>query len=201
MNSLSKKQQEWLKNTAIFYYQIFSKEYNDEFLAELLKGGGGNSALCGSWYKLGSKFAKSRISGKALEKLKKMKFPLEVNGDVVTIKSKDINNNKSLFSNDAKTIEARKAEGKIFHFDHNPSNKHLLNLMNEKVKVVVASGLPEDDQIDLLSDFIYNLQTKDLITIEQDDVITKADKKRKTALSKDVRDKMLNDKWYWINWE
>ncbi|HHV33822.1 MAG TPA: hypothetical protein GXX71_03930 [Acholeplasma sp.] len=61
--------------------------------------------------------------------------------------------------------------------------------------------MSEDDQIDLLSEFIYNIQTIDLITIEQDDVITKADKKLKTAFSKDVRDKMLNDKWYWINWE
>ncbi len=199
--SLDKNIQDWVRNTAVFYYQIFSKEYNDDFLAELLKGGGGNSVLCGSWYKLGSKFVKSRISGKALKELQKIKFPLSIENNIVRIKLRDIDNNNSLFKNNAKTIEKRRAAGKFFHFDHNPSNMRLINLLNNKVKELLASGLSEDDQIDLLSEFIYNIQTIDLITIEQDDVITKADKKLKTAFSKDVRDKMLNDKWYWINWE
>lgn len=188
--------EEWIKNAAIFYYQIFSSSYDELFLAELLKGGGGNSTLCGSWMKLSSKFVKYRISKTALNDLKIKGVQYSLNNDIVEISKKDIKKNKSMFSNDSKSTEKRELSGKFFHFDHNPSNKHILTLLNSKVKELSIVSLSQEEKIELLSDYISKIQTVDLITIKQDDMITKADRLNKNALSKDVRDKLLKDTWY-----
>lgn len=48
--------EKWIKQAAIFYYQIFSTDYDNQFLNEILKGGGGNSILCSSWMKISNNF-------------------------------------------------------------------------------------------------------------------------------------------------
>ena len=189
--------EEWIRNTAIFYFQIFNAKYDDLFLLELLKGGGGNSTLCGSWMKLSSKFVRSRISGSALIELEKKSIPFSIEGDKVVILTKTLDKYWSMFSSNSKGSEKREISGKYFHFDHNPSNKHILSLLNNKVKEINVVSLTQKAKIELLSDYISDIQTVDLITIKQDDERTKAD--RSIALSKDVRDKLLDDKWYYLS--
>ena len=65
----------WINQAAIFYYQIFSGEYEEWFQEKMLQGGGGNSILCGSWMKISANFLEYRISGEALHLLDKLKFP------------------------------------------------------------------------------------------------------------------------------
>ena len=41
---------EWINDTALLFYQIFSVDYEDvNFNAKLMAGGGGNSTLCSTW--------------------------------------------------------------------------------------------------------------------------------------------------------
>ena len=189
--------EEWIKNTAIFYFQIFNSKYDDLFLSELLKGGGGNSALCGSWMKLSTKFVLSRISGSALIELENKSIPFSIEGDKVIIFKKTLEKNWAMFSSNSKGSEKRELSGKYFHFDHNPSNKRILSLLHNKVKEIAVVSLTQKAKIELLSDYISDIQTVDLITVKQDDERTKAD--RTVALSKDVRDKLLDDKWYYLS--
>ena len=61
--------EKWIEDTALFYFRIFSADYGDLFLNKLLKGGGGNSTLCASWYQLSPVFVPERISATALNLL------------------------------------------------------------------------------------------------------------------------------------
>jgi hypothetical protein len=187
----------WIRNTAVFYFQIFNAKYDDLFLMELLKGGGGNSTLCGSWMKLSTRFVRSRISGSALIELGNKNIPFTIEEDRVGILKKTLDRNWAMFSSNSKGSIQRELSGKFFHFDHNPSNKHILSLINNKVKELSLVSLTQKAKIELLSDFISDIQTVDLITVKQDDERTNAD--RSVALSKDVRDKLLDDKWYYLS--
>lgn len=188
---------EWIEQAAKFYFQIFSTEYDAKFINELLKGGGGNSILCGSWMKISNNFMKYRISESSLKRLNEIKFPYIKEDSLVNINWSDINSQKKLFYNNAKTIENRKKVGKLFHFDHHPSNKKILLLLKEKVNELSKEDSSYESKIEQFSNFIKSIQTVDLITIEQDFVRTTAD--LKSLLSKEERDSLLKGKWYDLN--
>lgn len=61
--------EKWIKEASLFFYQVFSPSYDDSFKEELLKGGGGNSILCGTWSKISKHFINYRISGNAIKRL------------------------------------------------------------------------------------------------------------------------------------
>lgn len=191
------KKDEWIEQAAKFYFQIFSTEYDARFINELLKGGGGNSILCGSWMKISNNFIKYRISENSLRRFDEIKFPYIKEAGFVNINWSDIKNQKKLFFNNAKTIEKRKNAGKFFHFDHHPSNKKILLLLKEKVNELSKEDTSNETKIEQFSNFIKSIQTVDLITIEQDYVRTTADLKE--LLSKGDRDSLLKGKWYKLN--
>lgn len=52
--------------------------------------------------------------------------------DIIYIKLSEIQKRSHLFFNNAKSIEKRKEQGKLFHLDHHPSNKQILLLLKKK---------------------------------------------------------------------
>jgi len=181
-------------NTAKLFYQIFSVDYDEEFLNKLLSGGGGNSTLGATLYHCFGEFVAYKISGKALKVLQEQNFQCEVNSNRVTISYKERNNRNKLFSNNAKGAENRRKKGKLLHFDHNPSNKKLLALLFAKVQELKNEKIEYDEKINKLAKYIKTVQIVDLITIEQDDIRTGSD--RGDPLTAEERDKLIKDTWY-----
>lgn len=193
---MSEEQKEkWIKDTALFYFRIFSATYEEEFHKTLLNGGGGNSSLCAAWYKLSAVFVKKRVSGKALEILIDKEVKYRQDGNVVFLLKKEIDTDRhDLFYSNKKGAENRIADGKYLHFDHHPSNKMILQLMNFKIKHYVSNGIDQETATINLSEFLKTIQTEDLITVEQDDVRTSAD--RGELQNRDDREALLDDDWY-----
>ena len=189
------KKQKWIEDTALFYFKIFSGNYGDEFLKKLLKGGGGNSTLCASWYQLSPVFVPQRISGQALKLLKEKSFSVEEQNGTIKVKSSEIKSNHGMFYNNAKGAKNRIKAGKFFHFDHNPSNKKILAMLNDKIKNYMESKITEQEILNNLSEYLKTIQTVDLITVQQDEIRTNADREGK-LLSNIQRDNLIKDHWY-----
>ena len=154
----------WIKNTALLFYQIFSVDYEDEaFINKLLSGGGGNSTLCATWMQLVSVFIKHRISKNAynllLEKVAdEDKNKIRSENDTIFISKKIYKNYHTFFFHNAKGAENRTYAGKFFHFDHNPSNKKVLELLCDKIKLHKnEAGFLEE-----LTEYVKSVQTLDL---------------------------------------
>ncbi|MDY0277709.1 MAG: hypothetical protein RBQ97_06460 [Acholeplasma sp.] len=189
------KTQKWIEDTALFYFRIFSGNYGEDFLNKLLKGGGGNSTLCASWYQLSPVFVPQRISGAALTLLREKSFDIIEEGNKIRLKKSQIKENHVMFYNNAKGAEKRTIVGKYFHFDHNPSNKKILSLLNAKIKGFMESQVSEQDILLDLSEYLKTIQTVDLITVEQDEIRTNADRDD-LPLTNAQRDDLINDTWY-----
>lgn len=189
----------WIKDVALFFYQIFSVKYeNKEFVKRLLMGGGGNSTLCSTWTHLSDDFIEYRISKKAynllLEKVESNdKKYIVKNGDTVSIPKFIIEKKyHQLFFNNAKGAENRKLKSKYFHFDHNPSNRKVLL----KIKGKIEEHDYSDEYLEELSQYIKQIQTVDLITVEEDDIRTYADQNLKEKLEAHERDLLTKSKFY-----
>lgn len=191
---------EWINDTALLFYQIFSVDYEDaKFNAKLMAGGGGNSTLCSTWTQLSEVFLNYRISKRAYKLLlnlisKEDKKLIIKNEKEITISKKIIYDKyRGLFFNNAKGVVNRKNNGKYFHFDHNPSNKKVLSLLKSKVK-------EEKDNPNFLvelTNYVKHVQTVDLITVEEDDKRTSADLKLKNdKMDAFERDKLINTEFY-----
>ena len=187
--------QKWIEDTALFYFRIFSGNYGEDFLNKLLKGGGGNSTLCASWYQLSPVFVPQRISGTALNSLREKSFDIIEEDNTIRIKKSQIQENHIMFYNNAKGAQKRIIAGKYFHFDHNPSNKKILSLLNERIKGFMESQVSEQDILLDLSEYLKTIQTVDLITVEQDEIRTSADRDD-LPLTNAQRDALINDTWY-----
>lgn len=187
--------EKWIEDTALFYFRIFSGDYGDKFLKKLLKGGGGNSTLCASWYELSPVFVPYRISRSALNLLKENSFDVIEVGNTVRLNKKDLKNRHLLFYNNAKGSENRINIGKLFHFDHNPSNKKILALLNDRIKNYMESQVSEREILVDLSEYLKTIQTVDLITVQQDEIRTTTDRLDK-PLTNLERDSLLGDNWY-----
>lgn len=197
---MSKKiNDEWINDTALLFYQIFSVDYEDEkFQNKLLKGGGGNSTLCSTWMQLSDCFVRYRISKMAYELLINIisgpdRNMIIKNNNCVTIPSNFISKKYSyLFSSNAKGAEKRKKNGQYFHFDHNPSNKKVLTLLKNNIK----ENKNNDDYLKDLSIYIKKIQTVDLITVEEDDIRTQADLKLQDKMDSAQRDEIIDAEFY-----
>jgi hypothetical protein len=189
------KTQKWIEDTALFYFRIFSGNYGEDFLKKLLKGGGGNSTLCASWYQLSPVFVPQRISGAALSLLREKSFDIIEEGNKIRLKKSQVKANHGMFYNNAKGAQKRIIAGKYFHFDHNPSNKKILSLLNERIKGFMESQVSEQDILLDLSEYLKTIQTVDLITVEQDEIRTSADRDD-LPLTNAQRDDLINDTWY-----
>ncbi|MGM9848510.1 MAG: hypothetical protein ACI312_02030 [Bacilli bacterium] len=191
--------EKWIKDVALFFYQIFSVEYeNKEFVKRLLMGGGGNSTLCSTWTHLSDDFIEYRISKKAynllLEKVESNdKKYIVKNGDTISIPKFIIEKKyHQMFFNNAKGAENRKLKSKYFHFDHNPSNRKVLL----KIKGKIEEHDYSDEYLEELSQYIKQIQTVDLITVEEDDIRTYADQNLKEKLDAHERDLLTKSKFY-----
>lgn len=191
--------EKWIKDTALLFYQIFSVDYKDtKFLDKLLSGGGGNSTLCSTWTHLNRYFVTYRISENAykilLEKISEEdKDKIKFDSDVVYISPKITKKYYRMFYNNAKGAKNRVAAGKYFHFDHNPSNKKVLELLNSKIK----KNKDKEGFLEELTEYIKTVQTIDLITVQEDEKRTSTDLSNPTGpFSSDERDKLLNTKFY-----
>lgn len=191
----------WIENTALLFYQIFSVDYKDEaFMSKLLSGGGGNSTLCSTWMHLNDCFVPRRISKSAYELLlskldENYKDKIYLKENTVYIKKIIFIKYSSWFANNAKGEENRIKAGKFFHFDHNPSNKKVLELLNNKIKL----HKNDSDFIKDLTTYVKQIQTLDLITVHEDDIRTSEDKKSKTGpLTSSERDALLNTQFYYL---
>ena len=189
------KTQKWIEDTALFYFRIFSGNYGEDFLNKLLAGGGGNSTLCASWYQLSPVFVPQRISGSALALLREKAFDIVQVGNTIKLKKSQIEDNHIMFYHNAKGAKNRVVVGKFFHFDHNPSNKKILSLLNNRIKEYMESQVSEQDILKDLSEYLKTIQTVDLITVEQDEVRTSADRDDR-PLTNIERDTLLRDIWY-----
>lgn len=187
--------QKWIEDTALFYFRIFSGNYGEDFLNKLLKGGGGNSTLCASWYQLSPVFVPQRISGAALTSLREKSFDIIEEGNIIRVKKSQIQENHIMFYHNAKGAQKRIIAGKYFHFDHNPSNKKILSLLNDRIKGFMESQVSEQDILLDLSEYLKTIQTVDLITVEQDEIRTSADRDD-LPLTNAQRDALINDAWY-----
>jgi hypothetical protein len=197
MKKMNEEQKErWIKDTALFYFRIFSVNYEKSFHETLLKGGGGNSSLCAAWYKLSAVFVKKRISRKALETLIVKGVIHRREGNVVKLLKREIDIDRhELFYSNRKGAENRIADGKYLHFDHHPSNKKILQLMNFEIKQYVSSGINQEMATINLSEYLKTIQTEDLITVEQDDIRTSADRGDEPQ-DRDAREALIIDDWY-----
>ena len=191
--------EKWINDTALLFYQIFSVDYEDAaFLSKLLAGGGGNSTLCSTWTHLNGRFVKYRISKDAYELLLKKlgdeaKDMIRLEKGTVFVNKKVYKNHAKWFADNAKGAENREKAGKFFHFDHNPSNKKVLELLNKKIK----EHKNEDGFLKELAEYIKTVQTIDLITIYEDDKRTSTDLANPDGpLSSAERDKLLGTEFY-----
>ena len=161
-------------------------------------GGGGNSTLCSTWTHLSADFNEYRISKKAynllLEKVESNdKKYIVKNGDTISIPKFIIEKKyHQMFYNNAKGAENRKLKSKYFHFDHNPSNKKVLL----KIKGKIEEHDYSDEYLEELSQYIKQIQTVDLITVEEDDIRTYADQNSKEKLDAHERDLLTKSKFY-----
>ncbi len=191
---------EWINDTALLFYQIFSVDYEDaSFNTKIMAGGGGNSTLCSTWTQLSDDFLGYRISKKAYKLLLNLisgedkKKIIKQENDIFIPKKIIYDKYRGLFFNNAKGVVNRKNSGKYFHFDHNPSNKKVLSLLKSKVKEIKD----KPDFLNELANYVKHVQTVDLITVEEDDVRTKADLKLKeNKMDALERDKLLKTKFY-----
>lgn len=78
--------QKWIEDTVMFYFSIFSGNYGEDFLNKLLKGGGGNSTLCASWYQLSPVFVPQRIGEAALTLLREKSFDIIEECNTIKVK-------------------------------------------------------------------------------------------------------------------
>lgn len=191
--------EKWLKDVALLFYQIFSVEYeNEEFIKRLLMGGGGNSTLCSTWTHLSDDFIEYRISKKAYDLLLKKvdasdKHLIVKKRDTISIPKYLIKKKyHSMFFNNAKGAENRKLKNKYFHFDHNPSNRKVLINLKEEIEKHDYS----DKYLIELSQYIKQIQTVDLITVEEDDIRTYADQNSKEKLDASKRDQLTKSKFF-----
>lgn len=175
-----------------FLLKVFSENYCARFSKMLLSGGGGNSMFVNAWEKPSLCFKKYRISQKALDLLKDKlceKF------DATKIPN---NIPHYLLHNNAKGAKKRAKCGKKLHIDHNPSNKKVLDLIKKEVIRLNAGNISESEKLELLKGYISNIQTLDIITVEQDDLRTLKDmhysKKDKDFMSAEQRDGLIDDK-------
>lgn len=196
---MSSKKDKWVRDTALLFFQIFSVDYEDEaFINKLLAGGGGNSTLCSTWTHLNGSFVMYRISKNAYSLLIDKLEPNDRNkvilkDDTVYISKKIYKKYHTMFYHNAKGAENRVKVGKFFHFDHNPSNKKVLELLNEKIKM----HKDEPGFLDELTEYIKTIQTIDLITVYEDDMRTSTDLANPNGpLSSDERDRLLNTSFY-----
>lgn len=177
-----------LTDTAKFLLQVFSQDYGEEFERMLVAGGGGNSMFVNAWNKLSQAFVRCRISSQARQRLQDKGYNNVRN-------KQDIPH--SFLHNNAKTVEARRRAGKELHMDHNPSNVKVLNLVKDKVRSYRNDDLSDEQKLEDFKEFIMNIQTLDIITIEQDKIRTLKDenmtKREKEMLSAQERDNLLND--------
>jgi hypothetical protein len=185
------KQEAILRSTAKFFYNVFSDKYDDWFENKLVSGGGGNSMFVNAWVHPSAKFIRYRISSEAIKRLEEHNYSLEkfVKGKVP----------KSFISNNAKGAANRIKAGKHIHGDHNPGNVKVLNLIRDEVRSYKRGPFCKRKNVAELMKFISNLQTLDIITVEQDDKRTYADdampKSEKDMLSASERDALLDDTW------
>ena len=192
------KDEKWIKDIALLFYQIFSVDYeNEKFEKKLLQGGGGNSTLCSTWTKLSDPYKKHRISKKAYDMLIGMLDSSEQKlitkkGNVITIPNTLYKKRQYLFSSNEKGAEKRKSKGQYFHRDHNPQNKKVLVLLMKYIK----KNKDKEDYLEKISNYIKKIQTIDLITVEEDDIRYTADKKSKYNLPSSERDKLIGSEFY-----
>ena len=192
--------EEWIKDTALLFYQIFSPYYTDEkFNKKLVTGGGGNSTLCSTWTQLSDKFLSYRISKRAYQLLLNLisdedrSAIVKINNDVTISKKIIYDKYHKLFFNNAKGVVNRKKNGKYFHFDHNPSNKKVLTLLKSKIKGQKGTK----KFLNELTEYVKKVQTIDLITVEEDEVRTNADSKLKdNKINALERDKLIKAEFY-----
>lgn len=191
--------EKWIKNTSLLFYQIFSVDYdNEEFIRKLLCGGGGNSTLCSTWTHLDDYFIKYRISEKAykllIEKVEEEdRDKIRLENNVVYISKKIDKKYHSMFYNNAKGAANRIKVGKFFHYDHNPSNKKVLELLSNKIR----ENKNNEGFFEELTEYVKTIQKIDLITVQEDDIRTLADKRSKPVpLSAEERDSLLNTRFY-----
>lgn len=170
-----------LTDTAKLFLQVFSQNYCGEFERMLVAGGGGNSMFVNAWSKPSKKFVRCRISSQARLRLQKCGH-------------NNINNVQdiphSFLHNNAKKIETRRRAGKELHMDHNPSNVFVLRSIRDRV-CSYPPNCAYDDKLNDLVEFIRNIQTLDIITIEQDEVRTRTHNVEN--MSAQERDRLLND--------
>ena len=175
---------ELLESTAKLMLHVFSADYDARFEEMLVSGGGGNSMFVNAWQKPSKEFIKTRISSQAKKRLADHGYTLE------TMPHKFLCNN-------AKGVENRKRAGKELHMDHNPGNVTVLHLIRDRVRSYKNKGWSYEQQLADLKEFIRNVQTLDIITVEQDDVRTLKDdkftKKQKDMMSSKERDELLGD--------
>ncbi len=175
-----------LESTAKFMLNVFSDTYDERFEEMLVSGGGGNSMFVNAWQKPSKEFVKTRISSEALARLAEHGYTVD-----------DIPHR--FLCHNAKGAEKRKAAGKELHMDHNPGNVKVLSLIRERVRGYDDTELTEDAKMADLQHFIENVQTLDIITVEQDDQRTKKDavhtKKEKDMMTAKERDDLLGDTW------
>ncbi len=189
----------WIQNTALIFYQIFSVDYeNEAFINKILSGGGGNSTLCSTWMHLVDIFISHRISENAYNLLLENvadedKGKIRLENDTVYISKKIYKKYHGMFFNNAKGSTNRKSVGKYFHFDHNPSNKKVLKLLSNKI----ITNKNNDGFFEEFTEYVKNIQTIDLITVEEDDIRTLADKRNKEGpLTSTERDNLLNTNFF-----
>lgn len=179
-----------LDNLAKLLFAIFSEDYDKNFEKLLLSGGGGNSMFVNVWTKPSRYFAKIRISSQSIKTLKKHDYDKEDLTDRVP---------KKFIKNNAKTIQKRKNNGKFLHIDHNPSNVKVLELISNKIKNLNKCFYTKKEKIEKLKNFLKNIQSLDIITVEQDHKRTNGDnkysKKEKDKMTKKQRDFLLKDKF------
>ena len=183
---IKKNPNDWIKSAALFFWQVFHVEYpSPVFKQELLAGGCGCSMFGQSWVFASKPFVKTRISGKARVTLEKDGYLLD-------------NIPHGYISTNKKGSDNRKAVGQKLHRDHSPGNREVVRLIRNKVKSYGSTSIFADNEKDLC-DFIKNVQTLDIITVEQDDLRTCVDdkytKEEKCKFNHQQRDDLLNDIW------
>lgn len=176
--------EEILESTAKLMLRVFSEDYDARFEEMLVSGGGGNSMFVNVWQKPSKEFIKNRISSQAKKRLADYGYTLETMPH-------------GFLCNNAKGAQKRKANGKELHMDHNPGNVTVLHLIRDRVRAYKNKKGSYEQQLADLKEFIRNVQTLDIITVEQDDIRTLKDdrftKKQKDMMSSKERDELLGD--------
>jgi hypothetical protein len=173
-----------IESTAKLFLNVFSDKYDPWFENQLVTGGGGNSMFVNAWAKPSAKFIRIRISNEAEKRL----------ADYGYTSLSDIP--KNFLRHNAKGTEKRREAGKELHADHNPGNVKVLHLIRDRVSSY-GKFMSEKKKLEDLKAFIREIQTLDIITIEQDDIRTFADsemtKSEKNMLTREERDILLHD--------